>query len=117
MHETLYKKIFKVAGSVTFLLLLLFFICIFYGALVQKGIIAKPEYLEISNLKYFIVPSILGVLGFGWLAVFSGNKVNCNKCKESILPKDKYGSRRLNFKPLINAIRGNNYCVNCVNKT
>ena len=117
MYETLYRKTFKVAGSVTFLLAFLFFICIFYGALVEKGVLVKQEYLDISNLKYFIVPSFLSIFIFGWLAVFSGNKVNCSKCKESILPKDNCGRRRLNFKPLFNAVRGSNDCVNCIKKT
>jgi len=105
---------FKISGSIALLSGGIFLIAVIYGVLVQSNIIYAESLLYFSYYYYVYPVCIVGYIGFGWLAVFSGCKFLCVKCHQPILFKEENGERVAISKALRIEFINKSTCAKCV---
>lgn len=111
------RSLFIWTGSISCLLLGVFFGAVFYAIAVQeKWIAASTLYgLDLSKNWVLVLAGCYGLIViFGWIAVYAGRRLPCSECGEPILVKDGFGFRGLACKPVCRVILGRQICSNCL---
>ena len=111
------KIIFICFGSLSYVFALAGISIVLYAFFAQKDLINTHVLFGMDlyqNAMVILLYCFAFMVVFGWVAVFTGTKLKCDRCGNPILVKDKFGFKGLTFKPLFTLVQGRQICSNCL---